>query len=412
MRKVLGILTEDFRLYHDLVAALKARDLPFTSLSFARRVPDAVGAILTSPAEASRVHLRNVVPVDDIDSSIAKALQLLRGKSEWAELRIGVDPGGEPGVAIIGDGEVIDTRIAASPEAVAFHVRQAVRTFPAKDIRVRVGLGDPTNRDRILKALARDQLRLEVVDEAGTTHRTAQPDVDAAIDIAKSSGRRVEPPVEIRPTPGEVREIQRRSRLDSGGVVTISSELAGAVARGDLTLEEAITRAKLKDRHAQGLTVAGLELLAAFEIHLLRDLAGREFRLQRLEFAGEVGLERRRVLFHDALEEVQQVLPALRDLVHNPRPSVRRENRGAVHETPREQLDELLVHGSPADLQFLREIFRVVEPFLEEPKDLAACFRPRNTDELQRFRHPGLLVVSAYFNVLPLRIGRRLPGGR
>ena len=252
MRKVLGILTEDFRLYHDLVAALKARDLPFTSLSFARRVPDAVGAILTSPSEASRVHLRNVVPVDEIDSSIAKALQLLRGKSDWEELRIGVDPGREPGVAIIGDGEVIDTRIAASPEAVAFHVRQAIRTFPAKDVRVRIGHGDPTNRDRVLKALARDHLRVEVVDEAGTTHRTAQPDVDAAIDIAKSSGRRVEPPSEIRPTPGEVREIQRRSRLDSGGVVTISSELAGAVARGDLSLEEAISRARQKERRSQG----------------------------------------------------------------------------------------------------------------------------------------------------------------
>src|SRR5438552_3205135 len=93
---------------------------------------------------------------------------------------------------------------------------------------------------------------VEGVDEAGRTHRTAQPDVDAAIDIAKSSGRRVEPPVEIRPTPGEVREIQRRSRLDSGGVVTISSELAGAVARGDLSLEEAISRARQKERRSQG----------------------------------------------------------------------------------------------------------------------------------------------------------------
>src|SRR2546427_9747194 len=130
MRKVLGILTEDYRLYHDLVAALKARDLPFTSLSFARRVPDAVGAILTSPAEASRVHLRNVVPVDDIDSSIAKGLQLLRGKSEWEELRIGVDPGREPGVAIIGGGEGIGTRIAAEPGAVAVALRQARPTAP------------------------------------------------------------------------------------------------------------------------------------------------------------------------------------------------------------------------------------------------------------------------------------------
>src|SRR5438876_620584 len=147
MRKVLGLLTEDFRLYHDLVAALKARDLPFVSLSFARRIPDTVGAVLT--------------------------------------------------------------------------------------------------------ALARDRLRVEIVDEAGTTHRTPQPDVDAAIDIARTPGRRVQPPFEIRPTPGEVREIQRRSRLESGGLVTISSELAGAVARGDFSLEEAIARARRTQRRSK-----------------------------------------------------------------------------------------------------------------------------------------------------------------
>lgn len=252
MRKVLGVLTEDFRLYHDLVAALKARDLPFVSLSFSRRVPESVGAVLTSPAEASKIRFRHVVAVDDIDASIAKALQLQKGKSEWRELLIGVDPGAEPGVAIIGDGEVLDTRIAASPEAVAFHVRQAVRTFLASEVRVRVGHGDPTNRNRILNALARDRFRVEIVDEAGTTRRSPQPDVDAAIDIARTPGHRVIPPVVIRPTPGEVREIQRRSRLDSGGRVTISSELAGAVARGDMSLEEAIARARRTDRRSKG----------------------------------------------------------------------------------------------------------------------------------------------------------------
>src|SRR2546425_12370891 len=126
MRKVLGILTEDFRLYHDLVAALKARDLPFTSLSFARRIPDAVGAVLTSPAEASQVRLQHIVPVDDIDTSIAKALQLVRGKSELEELRFGLDPRREPGAAIIEDGEGMDTRIAASPEAADLHSRPTV----------------------------------------------------------------------------------------------------------------------------------------------------------------------------------------------------------------------------------------------------------------------------------------------
>jgi len=250
MRKVLGVLTEDFRLYHDLVAALKARDIPFVSLSFARRVPETVGAVLTSPAEAPKVRSRHVVAVDEIDESVAKALQLLKGKSEWRELLVGVDPGREPGVAIIGDGDVIDTRIAASPEAVAFHVRQAVRTFPARDVRVRVGHGDPTNRNRILNALGREPVRVEIVDEAGTTHRTPQPDVDAAIVIARTPGIPAVPPFEVRPTPGELREIQRRSRLDSGGRVTISSDLASAVARGEVSLEEAIDRHRRRGRRS------------------------------------------------------------------------------------------------------------------------------------------------------------------
>lgn len=251
MRKVLGILTEDFRLYHDLVAALKARGLAFVSLSFTRPVPETVGAVLTSPAEAPRVRSRRVVAVHDLDDAIARALQLLKGKTEWQELSIGVDPGREPGVAVLGDGEVLDTALAPSPEAVRDQVRSALRTFPAREVRVRVGHGDPTNRNRILNSLAEDGLRVEIVDEAGTTHRTPQPDLDAAVDIARTPGVRVRPPLEVRPTPGEVKEIQRRSRVQSGGQVTISAELADAVARGKLTLDGAIQRQRRRDRGSQ-----------------------------------------------------------------------------------------------------------------------------------------------------------------
>jgi hypothetical protein len=251
MRKSLGILTEDFRLYHDLVAVLRARGVPFVSLSFARRVPEAVGAVLTSPAEAPRIRSPNVVAVHDIDAAVAQALQILKGKTEWRELLIGVDPGHEPGVAVVGDGDVLDTYLARNPEAVGERVRTALRTFPAKQVRVRVGHGDPTNRNRILNSLAGDGLRVEIVDEAGTTHRTAQPDLDAAVDIARTPGVRVEPPFEVRPTPGEVREIQRRSRVQSGGQVTISTELANEVARGKVSLDGAIQQQRRRDRRSE-----------------------------------------------------------------------------------------------------------------------------------------------------------------
>ncbi len=251
VRKALGVLTEDFRLYHDLVAALKARGLPFVSLSFGRGVPETVGAVLTSPAEAPRIRSPHVVAVEDLDRGIARALQLLKGKTEWQELLIGVDPGREPGVAVLGDGDVLDTALAPSPEGVRDEIRAAVRTFPAERVRVRVGHGDPTNRNRILNALAEDGLSVEIVDEAGTTHRTPQPDLDAAVDIARTPGVRVRPPFEIRPTPGEVKEIQRRSRLQSDGRVTISYELADAVARGHVTLDVAIERQRRQDRRSE-----------------------------------------------------------------------------------------------------------------------------------------------------------------
>ena len=242
MRKVVGVMTEDFRLYYDLVAELKARDIPFVSLSFSRRVPENVGVIVTSPAEAGQVRNREVVPAGDLDAAIVRALQILKGKTRWEELLVGVDPGAEPGVAIVGDGQVLATYHAPTPEGVAGIVRDALDTYPSSSRKVRVGHGDRTNRNRILNSLAREDIPAEIVDEAGTTDRTQDPDIDAAIKIAFVPGVRARPPYDVEPTAGEVRDIQRRSRVSSEGGVTISKELASRVARGEITLEEAIEK--------------------------------------------------------------------------------------------------------------------------------------------------------------------------
>jgi len=251
VRKVLGVLTADFRLYHDVVTALKARDLPFRSLARGDEVPRDVGAILTSPAEAPGIRFGAVVAVEDVQDAIAKGLQIVRGRREWRELVIGVDPGAEPGVALIGDGEVIDTRVARSPEAVADLVRTALLAFPAERVRLRVGHGDRTNRNRIINALAPLGLPVEIVDEKGTTPRVPSPtpDMDAAVEIARGRGVRAARYYAVEPTPGEVREIQRQSRLSSGGRVTISKDLARRVAKGELTLGDAIEKHR---RTAQG----------------------------------------------------------------------------------------------------------------------------------------------------------------
>jgi len=244
MRKALGILTEDFRLYHDLVASLKARDIPFVSLSFSQRVPSTVGAILTSPSESSRIRFPRKVECIEIDEAIVKALQLLKGKTGWNEILIGIDPGIEPGFAVIGDGDVLDARTVESPEAVAVATVAAMGNFPGERLRIRVGHGDATNRNRIINALAERNLEVEIVDEKGTTKRTQHPDADAAVRIAFTPGVRARKHYDIKPTKGELREIQRRSRLASVGEVTISKDLAASVAKGEMSIEEAVDRQK------------------------------------------------------------------------------------------------------------------------------------------------------------------------
>jgi hypothetical protein len=46
----------------------------------------------------------------------------------------------------------------------------------------------------------------------------------------------------INPTEGEVKDIQRLSRIESGGKITISKELAKKVAKGKLSLKDAMRK--------------------------------------------------------------------------------------------------------------------------------------------------------------------------
>ena len=65
----------------------------------------------------------------------------------------------------------------------------------------------------------------------------------AATRIALMGGSRVHHIRELNPTEGDLKEIQRQSRIMSLGNLTISTELARLVACGELSMEDAIKRA-------------------------------------------------------------------------------------------------------------------------------------------------------------------------
>ncbi|NLX47419.1 MAG: hypothetical protein GXY70_04530 [Euryarchaeota archaeon] len=243
--RVVAVVTEDFRFFYGAVRCLKEKGQPFISLGFSDPLPLNVELVITTEGERKRLRGRDVIASEDPVWAVKAALVLLQGGS-FNRVVAGVDPGPHPGVAVLGDGKVLLADTLLSPEEVAPAIRDLLSLVKTKELLLRVGHGDPTNRDRIINSLWDVSRNIEVVDETSTTRRTEHPDADAAVVIAQSRGRPLPFRPRVSPTQGEIRDIQRLSRIESRGALTISSALARKVAVGSMTLVEAIERQRGK----------------------------------------------------------------------------------------------------------------------------------------------------------------------
>lgn len=250
--KTLGVLTGDFSVYYDLVQTLRARGIPFSSLTAGEAIPFHVGVIVTTAGELAAIDHPHVVAFTTPDETVAEALRILHSPGPFRTCVIGVDPGERPGIAVLADGRILRLVHAPRPEAVFSAVQQVVESVPAERFVLRIGNGAPTFRDRILQSLGGLPIELELVDEHRSTpvvyHGNAERDTGAATNIALTPGAPLHAS-DLRPaipTEGELRDIQRKSRVASQGELTITRALARNVALGRLTLDEAVDRMRQK----------------------------------------------------------------------------------------------------------------------------------------------------------------------
>ncbi|RLI69290.1 MAG: hypothetical protein DRP02_10915 [Candidatus Gerdarchaeota archaeon] len=204
--------------------------------------------------------------VMNISKAITKVLLGLEGKRIWESLIIGVDPGRTIGVAIITDGclrGVLETR--EINEAIDY-IFLTIKNNPAKMVIIRIGSTGGYRRILLLNELLNNKpshVSIEVVDELQTTPTSCQDaregilnssregqkliagkDASAAMEIAFRLGESIKSQEQWEPSEGELKEIQVLSRQYSRGKVTISKDQAIKVAKGVLTLEEAIENQK------------------------------------------------------------------------------------------------------------------------------------------------------------------------
>ncbi len=250
------VATEDFEVYHDVVGELRTREATFTTVQPTGGFPPDTAVIITGPDDdvQSAVTDRDWEREPDIlrasPDRVTRVVDaaLLRLRSDTTDstegagrVVVGVDPGKCPGIAVLLD----DTIVAAHqvPRSdVAAVVEKAVAG--ASDPLVRVGDGARRHSSRLIDAI--DTAPVELVDETGTTP-TLGPgaggtgDILAAVNIARRDGDRIHSR-QIDPTAGEVQQIKDRAREQSATNRAIDDALARQVARGTLTIEEALEK--------------------------------------------------------------------------------------------------------------------------------------------------------------------------
>lgn len=212
-------------------------------------IPPNIGVIITTEKESHNIDFdskRIIIADGRPQASVDRAYTMMYAE-EFDDIIIGIDPGKYPGIAVLGNGKTISVHRVSSGEVCPL-IKRILREFEGKNILVRIGHGARLVRSRLVNDLLDMGLNIEMVDETGTTPRLGRgvhgqviSDIIAAINISRIKGKRVGKQF-IEPSEGEVRVVQENSREHSNGRSTIPRLLARAVAKGEMTLEEAVER--------------------------------------------------------------------------------------------------------------------------------------------------------------------------
>ena len=212
---------------------------------------------ITNKINDSKIKLRHIenlpIKAKDIDVLITKKRirqckipQIQPGNLDILELRIrceiydckniiiGIDPGGMTGLSVIGANRILFIDNYKSVEDLANIVKSMNGEIGISSIKI--GLGSPPERTRIIDSLREFSGIIQLVDEhnSGSGSHTK-----AATRIALREGE-INEDKTYDPKPGEIAWIQKQSRRKSKGLVTIDKELAHKILIGQITMRDAI----------------------------------------------------------------------------------------------------------------------------------------------------------------------------
>jgi hypothetical protein len=237
-----AIRTDDFQLAYRLIKKLRQSEIEYIQLSYESLLPPDITFWFGTDREVQQSTDDRGIScnINSVDETVQKNINLLLAGDNVQLLSFGVDTGPRPGLAWFADGRLIDSLQLEDIDSIASEINQIIYYISPISSIIRIGKGPKTLSNRIVNSCLNQGLNVELVDEKNTSLGSRHDHESSAKNIGLKSGIRIFNQLEVIPTKGEVREIQRISRLVSNGKTTIPSNLAISVAKGGLSLTEAI----------------------------------------------------------------------------------------------------------------------------------------------------------------------------
>ena len=201
----IGVLITSGKAYHAVISELAGKGMEYVPLLPWQPIPLDVRVIITTDWIESTMQGRSVVTFEegsDPRRTVEESILLLLGKDRFRELVLGIDPGKQTGLAVLGDGMVLETGTYTEVKDIIDEVARTFSAYPSERSVVKIGRG-AEEYSRILRSALSSRLspavEVQMVEETGTTTDNVHPEEEgisrniiSAIRIALRQGEKAE----------------------------------------------------------------------------------------------------------------------------------------------------------------------------------------------------------------------------
>jgi hypothetical protein len=170
-----GLLVSSGKAYYALVTELTRRGIKYAPLLPSKPVPLDVGIVVNEGSDSEAIRGRTVIGFRE-DSSpkrvVDEVVILLQGRRRFKELAIGIDPGKQTGLAVLGDAVVLDTRTYTDQNSIVEDVAIILASSPFERSVVKIGSGAEEYSSKLrsdLDSTLSGETEIQLVEESGTT---------------------------------------------------------------------------------------------------------------------------------------------------------------------------------------------------------------------------------------------------